>query len=81
MGWESGVIHNYAGLLAVHLLAKDANYFFFIDQENDEIIFKLEPFDREKLETTNELCMKLPLNHITNQSSVNILKFSDLSLF
>ena len=62
LGWEFGPSYTCTGLLATHLLAKEINFFFSIEQQSNKIIFSLQPFDSEKLKNTNELCMKLPLN-------------------
>jgi hypothetical protein len=67
LGWEYGLDYAYTGLLAVHLLAKNNNYFFFVEQENDKALFKIQPFDDKKLESTNELCMNLPLHFINGK--------------
>ncbi len=58
LGWEAGLSYTCSGLLAIHALAKENNYFFFIAQENDKIVFKLEPYDKQKLTIADNLCKK-----------------------
>ncbi|MEK6733987.1 MAG: hypothetical protein AABY27_02640, partial [Pseudomonadota bacterium] len=41
IGWELGQLFAYNGLLPVYLLAKENNYFFYLLQDADKIIFKL----------------------------------------
>ena len=44
-GWTFGPSYVYSGLLSIHLLAKENNLFFNIQQKDNKMVFTLEPMD------------------------------------
>lgn len=67
LGWEHGPSCVYSCLFPIYLLAKENNYFFYITQSNNVIIFILQPFDSEVSKSTRELCSRLSFDRYFSQ--------------